>query len=347
MLRSVVSQENTNNSLSVVIIARNEANNIARTIESVLQVTEYWPHTEILLVDSDSTDDTVAIAKRYPINIVRLRPSWFLSAAAGRFIGTIYSKGDLIQFIDGDMELDRDWLHRSLQKAQEDPTVAVIGGYRRDVHLVNGEIASEVDWGRDLLGRQLEVKYIGGAMLCRRFALLKVGGFQPFLKSEEEVDLCMRLRFADYKIVYLPYLVCRHYCIPVESLKSSQRRFRLNLWLGYGQVPRYYMKTPMFWTYLHERGTFVTPFIGLLFSIFIFVWSLIKKNIAYLALWLLIVIAVIVVVAIKKHSLRRALTSLLTRILVTISAVRGFFMKSRLPSEYPTDVEFVKFPGLE
>jgi len=347
MLRSNVSQENINNRLSVVIIARNEANNIARCIESVLHATENWPQTEILLVDSNSSDETVALAKRYPINIVRLKPSWVLSAAAGRFIGTIFTTGDLIQFIDGDMELDRDWLHYSLKYIQENPSVAVVGGYRRDVHLINGKIASEVDWGRDPLGRQLEVKYIGGAMLCRRDAILEVGGFQPYLKGEEEVDLCIRLRYAGYKIVYLPYLVCRHYCIPVESLKSGLRRFRLNLWLGYGQVPRYYMKTPMFWTYIYERGTFVIPLVGLIFSIVIFVWSFLSKNIVYLGLWFLMIAAIIIGVAFKKHSLRRALMSLLTRILVTISAVRGFFMRVRLPSEYPTDVEVVKSNSIE
>ena len=342
MQKSIVSKENTNISLSVVIIAWNEAKNIARTIESVTHITELWPQTEILLVDSNSTDKTVAIAAQYPINIVRLKPSWYLSAAAGRYIGTKFTTGDLIQFIDGDMELDCNWLNHSLLYAQKNPSVAVIGGYRRDVHLLNGKIESEVDWGRDPLERQLEVKYIGGAMLCRRPAILEVGGFQPYLKSEEEVDLCMRLRFAGYKIVYLPHLVCRHYCIPVESLESSQRRFRLNLWLGYGQVPRYYLKTPMFWTYLIERGTFVIPLVGLLFSIFIFAWSFITRNIVFVGLWFLLMASIIIVVAIKKHSLRRALLSLLTRILVTISAVRGFFMKPRNPSEYPTDAEVVK-----
>jgi len=337
-----VFKENPNISLSIVIISRNEEANIARTIESVIQIAELWRGTELLLVDSNSTDNTIAIAAQYPISILRLKPSWFLSAAAGRFIGTKFTKGDLIQFIDGDMALDHNWLDHALRYAQRNPSAAVIGGYRRDIHLNNGKIASEVDWGRDPLGRQLEVKYIGGAMLCRRPAILEVGGFQPYLKSEEEVDLCMRLRFAGYKIVYLPHLVCRHYCIPIDSLESSKRRFRHNLWLGYGQVPRYYLKTPMLWTYLLERGTFVIPLIGLLASIFIIIWSCITKNIFIVELWFLMAVSIIIIVAIKKQSLRRAYISLVNRILVTISAVRGFFMRSRLQSEYPTDAEVVK-----
>ncbi len=47
-------------SLSVVIITYNESRNIAACIESVLGLAD-----EILVVDSFSTDDTVAIARRF------------------------------------------------------------------------------------------------------------------------------------------------------------------------------------------------------------------------------------------------------------------------------------------
>jgi glycosyltransferase involved in cell wall biosynthesis len=84
---------NTVTEISVVIISRNEAKNITRAIESVLKAVEHWPQTEILLVDSASTDETVEIAKHYPINIVRLKPSWFLSPPAGRLIGLYHTRG--------------------------------------------------------------------------------------------------------------------------------------------------------------------------------------------------------------------------------------------------------------
>lgn len=328
--------------LSVIIIARNEAQNIARAIESILCTVENHPRTEILLVDSASTDDTVEIAKRYPINIVRLDPSWNLSAAAGRYIGTCYSNGDLILYLDGDMELDPEWLDHSIPFALEHPQVAVVGGYRRDVYIEKGQIVSEVDWGQSSQGYAMDVKYIGGAMLCRRLALQEVGGFQPYLKSEEEVDLCMRLRYAGYKLVRLPYYICRHYCIPLESVASSQRRFRLNLWLGYGQVPRYYLGTPMILTYLFERGTFIVPLVGILLSLAIFFLTFFTGNAAFLGIWLLFIGITILTFAIRKHSLRRALLSFLNRILIAYSAVIGFFMIPRLRSEYPTDAELVQ-----
>jgi glycosyltransferase involved in cell wall biosynthesis len=328
--------------LSVVMIARNEAQNIARAIESVLRAVRHWPQTEILLVDSASTDETVEIAKQYPISIVRLHSSWFLSAAAGRYIGTCYTKGDMILFLDGDMELDSEWLDLSIPYALEHPQAAGISGFRRDVYTSNGQIEDEVDCERDLQSRTLDVKFISGAMLCQRSALQKVGGFYPFIKSEEEIDLSMRLRHAGYRLVRLPFLICRHYCIPMNSVAGSLRRHRLDLWLGYGQVPRYYLGTPLFWTYLFERGTFVIPLIGMFLFLATLFLTLFSRNIAFFGSWVLISIAVILAFSVKKHSLRKALLSCLIRTMISYSTIRGFLMVPRSQAEYPTDAEIVK-----
>ncbi|MDO9087611.1 MAG: glycosyltransferase [Anaerolineaceae bacterium] len=346
MNNKVYLQKKSSLNLSVVIITHNEAQNISRTIESVLNAVENYPNTEIIMVDSASSDETVEIAKGYPINILRLKPSWFLSAASGRHIGTIHSKGDLIFFLDGDMELDPYWLNNAIPFAQEHPQVAAIGGYRRDVHMKNGRIINEVDWGKNSQGCVLEVKYVGGAMLCRRSAIHQVGGFQPFLKSEEEVDLCMRLRFSDFKIVNLPHLVCRHYCIPVDSLEGNLRRFKLNLWFGYGQVTRYYLGTPMLWNYVNERGTFIAPLIFLSLLIIIVIISLVSNNYTLIGIWIFICVVTLISFAIKKHSFRKALVSCLTRILVTFGAIRGFMMVPKLKQDYPIDPDFIKIVDL-
>src|SRR5512140_1055596 len=140
-----VASSRQSTSLSIVIIARNEAANIARTIESVLRAAARWPDAEILLVDSASTDETVEIARRYPINIVRLDPSWFLSVAAGRHIGMHYTRGELILHMDGDMELDSEWVERSVLYMLAHPQVAAVGGYYRNVYVRDGKIVNEED----------------------------------------------------------------------------------------------------------------------------------------------------------------------------------------------------------
>jgi glycosyltransferase involved in cell wall biosynthesis len=332
----------TASGLSVVIIARNEARNIARAIESVLRAVDQRPHTEILLVDSASTDETIEIAKCYPINILRLPSSWYLTAAAGRYIGTCYTQGDLILYLDGDMELAAGWLDRSIPFVLENPQVGAVSGYRRDVYLRDGQIVGEADWRRDPQGRVLEVKFISGAMLCRRTALQKAGGFQPFIKSEEEIDLSTRLRKVGYKLVRLPYLICRHHCIPMGSFAGTVRRLRLNLWLGYGQVPRYYLGTSLFWTYLSEQGKFAVYITGILVSLVALLLTLFSGKLVFFGSWALCVLAVILFYAIKKRSLSGALLSCLIHVLIMYSAARGFLMAPRPQAEYPTDAEIVQ-----
>ena len=328
--------------LSVVIIARNEAENIARGIESVLRATEYCPQTEILLVDSASTDDTVDIARHYPISIVRLDPGWFLSAAAGRYVGMRYTQGDLILYMDGDMELVAGWLEQAVPFLAGRPELAGVAGYRHDIYIRDGKIIHEQDYGRYPQGRPIEAQYFAGAALYRRSALEQVGGFNPYLISDEEPELCMRLRHAGYKLMHLPYLMCNNYTLPVRSWDYFVRRFRANLWLGHGQVPRYHLKTGLLWTYLKERGTYVVYLIGALISVAIMLLTLLSGNIFFLEGWLLIVGVFLGVYWVKKRSLRETWLSIVHQSFAMYGAVCGFLITPRPPEEYPTDAEIIQ-----
>jgi glycosyltransferase involved in cell wall biosynthesis len=331
--------------LSVVIIARNEAENIARAIESVLRATEHYPETEILLVDSASTDATVEIARQYPINIVRLNPAWFLSAAAGRTIGMHFTRGDLIQYMDGDMELAAGWLEQAVPFLLEHPELAGVTGYRHDIYMRGGKIIHEQDISRGPQGRSVEVRHFAGAALYRRSALEQAGGFNPYLISEEEPELSMRLRRAGYKLMYTPFLICKNYTLPVNSWEYSVRRFRKNLWLGYGQVLRYHLKIGMFWMTILERGSYVAYLIGALISIISLLFALFSGNIAPLMAWGLIVAAFLVIYAIKKRSLRKTWLSLVLRTFIAYGTVRGFLIAPRSPEDYPTNAEIIQLRG--
>ncbi|NIW46224.1 MAG: glycosyltransferase, partial [Gammaproteobacteria bacterium] len=58
-----------------IIRAFNEEEHIGRLLTGILQQTV--TDVEIILVDSGSTDATVAIASHYPVKIVHIRPQDF------------------------------------------------------------------------------------------------------------------------------------------------------------------------------------------------------------------------------------------------------------------------------
>ena len=82
--------------ISAVIITRNEEKNIARCLESLKWV------DEIVVVDSESTDKTVEIAKRYNAKIVS--PIWEGYGKAKNF-GVDAVCGEWILSVDADEEL--------------------------------------------------------------------------------------------------------------------------------------------------------------------------------------------------------------------------------------------------
>ncbi len=99
--------------LSVVIITLNEEKNIERCIRSVQSVAD-----EIVVVDSLSADDTVAIARRLGAKIVLQR---FLGHLEQKNFATEQAKYDWVLSIDADEELSAE-LAEEIKKIKSNPT---------------------------------------------------------------------------------------------------------------------------------------------------------------------------------------------------------------------------------
>ena len=78
---------------SIVIRSFNEEKYIGRLLEGILQQTE--KDIEIILVDSGSTDATVAIASHYPVRICHINPSEFTFGRSLNY-GISKAKGDYV-----------------------------------------------------------------------------------------------------------------------------------------------------------------------------------------------------------------------------------------------------------
>ena len=77
-------------SLGAVVIGWNQAWNL-RVLAEILST---YPFDEIVYVDSNSNDSSVAIAQSAGWRTAILSPEGVLSAAAGRHVGTIVCKAD-------------------------------------------------------------------------------------------------------------------------------------------------------------------------------------------------------------------------------------------------------------
>ena len=327
--------------LSIILISKNQAWNISRLIESVLNETIYIRSKEIVLVDSASTDGTTQLACRYPIGVLRLKAGGHLTPSAGRYIGYKHTSGEVVLFLDGDMELCQRWLEKAMQIFKDKSDVAMITGQVIDLpkSAKSEDISLVPEIGQDEF---TEISYAGGASMYRRSALEETGTFNPFLYSDEEPDVCIRLRHAGYRALRLNCPVVLHYTDPPGGLATLVGRWRRNLYLGAGQNLRYNLGTDVFWPYYKERAYGIVPGLGLLAGLLSFFWSMSTGQKIWFRLWLLAFFALIIGDTIRKRSLYKTIASLLERMFILDGAIRGFLFKPMKPETYHIEVEVVK-----
>lgn len=326
------------NLLSVVIIARNEAQNIGRCIESVLAEPLCFPGTEIMLVDSFSTDGTIDIARKLPISIIQLQPHWPLTPGAGRYLGTLLTSSQYILFLDGDTELCAGWLSQALEFLRQHPKAAGVGGIL-DEFYVNEQLRPTGEVVHRYQAHKVtQVKTLGGNGLYRRVALDEVGTFHPYLTLYEETEMALRLRKADYTLWRLPLLMARHFSPPRGTLRETIRRFKVGYYPQSGRTLRATYRQGLAGQFIREFLMNYVVTVGyLLLGLVALVVMLVGRR-GWLMAWLMGSVAIFVIYSVRKRSLRRAFNDFLARLLVVYGLIAGFVTGGQDADQYPTDV---------
>jgi len=124
-----------------------------------------------------------------------------------------------------------DWLRKLMNEAVADKTVAAVGAklvfpdrtvQHGGVILGAGGVGDHANRGRAIddpfyMGRGIcaqELSAVTAAlMLCRAEAFQAVGGFdeKDLSVAYNDVDLCLKLRHAGYKVIYCPDVVAEHH----------------------------------------------------------------------------------------------------------------------------------------
>jgi glycosyltransferase involved in cell wall biosynthesis len=177
--------------VSIVIPCFNQAAFLAEAIESALAQT--WPHVEVVVVDDGSTDDSAAVARRYPVRLVQ-QPNSGVSSA--RNAGLSASTGDAIVFLDADDRL----------RAGAAAHAAAVLRARPEAMLAFGRCASIDDAGRPLPAAQPPVAgdpyhvllghnciWTPAAAAFRRRVFDDVGGFDPAVGPSADYDMYLRV----------------------------------------------------------------------------------------------------------------------------------------------------------
>lgn len=308
--------------LSIVIKALNEEQNIARTLQSVINAVAGLS-AEVILADSKSTDRTVDIAKNFPVVIVQLGNPEERSCGIAAQLGYQHSKGDFILVMDGDMELDAVWLAKALEYMRNHRDVAGVGGMVEDINFDNIEFrARQQRVRKDMLPG--EVERLDGGGLYRREAIQSIGYLtNRNLHACEELELGLRLSNSGWKMVRLEDTSIRHYGHTVPMLTLVRKRWKSRYTNGAGELLRASLGKPWF-----MRALF-----GFKLRIFVMGWwcaillaALVTATRPFFSIILvLFLLAPPLLMVVKKRSFSLGLYSILSWTVDTAGLIRGFF----------------------
>jgi glycosyltransferase involved in cell wall biosynthesis len=243
--------------LTVVVPARDEAENIAATLDALLLAD--YSGVRILVVDDRSTDGTGAIvdayvaeyAERKPdrleaIHIAELPEGW-LGKTFALMVGTENSDSDYLLFTDADVLFSPSILRRALVYAQDSeadhlvvmPTMQVRSrgeGIVLGFFQIFGLWASRPWKVADPKARR-DVIGVGAFNLVRRDALNEIGGWLPQrLAVVEDVTLGRRMKAAGMRqrIAFAPGLVLVHWA---KGARGILRGMTKNLFSAFNFQP--------------------------------------------------------------------------------------------------------------
>jgi glycosyltransferase involved in cell wall biosynthesis len=208
--------------ISVVITTRNEELHLSQLLESLLP---QEPPFEIVLVDSESRDRTVAIARQFAARhpgllTVLERPG---SRGIGRNTGVRAARGAFVAFIDGDCYADPQWIGRLRRDLATTPVVA---GRTLPVGKPKYGQLERVE----LFQKGKDVTYPSCNLSYARPLFLKLGGFDPRFVTAEDIDLNLRAVEEGVTILYDPDAIVLHHA------RTRFLRFLIQaFWNGYGR----------------------------------------------------------------------------------------------------------------
>lgn len=189
--------------VGAVAIGRNEGERLRRCLASLSGTV-----SKIVYVDSDSSDDSVDIARSFDAEVVQLDLSLPFTAARARNTGfeallALDPDIEYVHFVDGDCEVCAGWMGQATETIRTAPDLAIVWGRRFERYPER----TIYNWLTDLEWRWSwpfgEVRLCGGDALIRVRALQEIEGFDPSLIAGEEPEMCFRLRQAGWKIFRL------------------------------------------------------------------------------------------------------------------------------------------------
>lgn len=209
--------------ISIVIRALNEAEHLPALFKSLERQTRLAD--EVILVDSGSTDSSVAISESYGARIVHIPPGDFTFGRALNW-GCEAAKGDILVFVSAHVyALSENWLRDLVAPFEEDDRIGVSYGGQTGDHRSNfAELQLLARWFPEIGTRDQDNSFCNNANCAVRRSLWERFGYDESLPGLEDMAFARDIRDAGHRIAYVPEAKIAH--VHEESLKQTFNRYR-------------------------------------------------------------------------------------------------------------------------
>jgi cellulose synthase/poly-beta-1,6-N-acetylglucosamine synthase-like glycosyltransferase len=175
--------------VSIIVAARNEADNIHRTIEALLAQDYNKALTEIIFIDDHSTDNTAEIVRSYAssgVKLISLKENQALNSYKKKAIQTAIGQaaGDLIITTDADCRMGTKWLKTIIAFYEEKKYKMISSPVAYDEEKSFFERAQSLEFlyliglGASTIGNKKPSTCNGANLAYEKAAFYEVGGFQ-------------------------------------------------------------------------------------------------------------------------------------------------------------------------
>lgn len=207
--------------VSIVVIGYNESENLDKTFSAIHSMNYPIDHYELIYVDSGSTDNSVAIAKKYTnkIFIEAKHPS----PGRNRNRGLIEAKYDIVHFIDGDVVIDPNYLRGIANLFEVKNVQAIVGQLDEQKPNLYNKMAALSNVEK----KEGYTSFTSTGATYLRNALLAVNGYDERIRRGQESELGERFRKAGNKIWCTRYKMGSHN-FAVNSLWQYLHKYEIN-----------------------------------------------------------------------------------------------------------------------
>lgn len=207
--------------ISFIVIGKNIESTVEICIRSIQNFIAFnkIKESEIVYVDSDSNDRTIDLCKKLPTTIIQIKGE--VNAAIGRNVGAKKSKGEILFFVDGDMELIPEFYPIAFENEHKLKHPFVTGDFLDKFYDENFNPVSKTF---KVNGFQTTVfmSVVGGLFIVERPYWEKLNGMDERLIRSQDFDFGLRMEKA--KCPNLRY----HNLLAYHHTKSYYQNQRLN-----------------------------------------------------------------------------------------------------------------------